>query len=258
MIFGHGCDLDGEVLDVPENCEYHTFTACGKGSDLNKTIYADFFNNTFNLFTPEKYDSISDFRPDEYDNSVGFTGEQKMYKRNSGDSYVNNKNSTFLELGSYCGLRKMGDMISDNMFISILPYPTFVHFEYPMCMDRQTRPYTLEFYYLHHFVGSLFPTTFQVCKLLHEHYSQQELSSFIYALKGPQHEQFKALIRNNFSIDYASIMDVFKGKHINFACRPICRGPPPLTKDEIVPRSYFVRLRRTTSAKLPITWNPDL
>lgn len=258
MAFGHGCDLEYEELTVPPGCEYYTATACGKASKHNKKLSEDFFINTIDLSNPEKYDFIDDAVADDSDELVLFTGEFSLYKRNSGDSYVNNKNSTILGMGCYGGLRKMGDIIINNLYIdSIIQFPTFVILSSPSAKSKDIiRPYTLEFYYLHHFAGSIFPTTLQVCKLLHQNYTENELNSFKYTLYGSEHVKFLDLIKNNFSIDYASIMEVFKGRHINFACRPICRGPN--TVEQIIPTSDFVALRRSKSASLPIQWNNDI
>ena len=256
MIFGHGCDLEPEVdqveLTVPEDCQYFTTVACGISASHNPKIYKDFFNNTIDLSKPEKYDIVGDEAPDELDQTVLLTGEQSLYRRVVGDSYVNNKNWTFLEMGSYCGLRKMGDVLT-NVIIGDRSVPQFLNVREMLPFQVIDRPYTLEMYYLQHYAGSLFPTTNQVCKLLHEKYTENELNNLKYALVSG-HSKFKELIIKNFSIDYESIMEVCKGIHINFACRPICRGTDN-TVDEIIPRSNFVALRRQKSSKAPITWN---
>ena len=252
IMFGHGCDLELEELIVPNDCQYYTTVACGKSASHNEKIYKDFFNNTMDLSKPEKYDTFGDEALDEFDETVIATGEQKLYKRVAGDSYVNNKNWTFLEIGGFCGLRKMGDVITNIIFGKGFG-PYFINKEMLpyIVIDR---PYTLEMYYLQHYAGSIFPTTYQVCKLLHENYTEKELNTFKYSLNHG-HTKFKDLIINNFSIDYESIMDVFKGIHINHACRPICRGAN--TVDEIIPRSDFVALRRTKSSTLPIKWSDE-
>jgi hypothetical protein len=254
MVFGHGCDLELEVLIVPKDCQYYTTVACGKSASHNEKIYKDFFNNTMDLSKPEKYDTFGDEALDEFDETVIATGEQKLYKRVTGDSYVNNKNWTFLEMGSYCGLRKMGDVITNIIFGKDSP-PYFLNLREMLPYKVIDRPYTLEMYYLQHYAGSIFPTTYQVCKLLHENYTERELNNFKYSLVHG-HNKFKELIINNFSIDYDSIMEVFKGIHINFACRPICRGTAN-TVDEIIPRSAFVALRRKKSSILPINWSDE-
>ena len=259
MAFGHGCDLEYEELFVPQDCEYYTMTACGMYGVFNKKLNTHFFNNTIDLSNPEIYDVTKNSQADDSYDLFQFTGKFSLYKRNSGESYVNNKNYSILNMGCYGGLRKMGDIIIINPFTdNKMDIPNFVILSSPSAKSKDIiRPYTLEFYYLHHFAGSVFPTTLQVLKLLHQNYTEDELNSFKYSLYGPEHEKFTDLIKNNFSIDYASIMEVFKGRHINFACRPICRGPL-LTEEEIIPKSDFVALRRSKSASLPIQWNEDV
>ena len=254
MIFGHGCDLKGEVLTVPNGCEYYTTVACGIGAgNFLKKIHIDFFNNIIDLRKPEQYTEYDTPVYVTEDQSISYTSEEALYRRVSGEDYVNNKNWTIIDMGHYGGLRKMGDIISNNMFklrnlfveLKSLPFKSI------------ERPITLEMYYLQHYTGSVFPTTYQVCKLLHENYREEELNNYIYPLlnhKDNFHEKFIELIKNNFSIDYDSIMDVFKGIHINLSCRPICRGPHH-TEEEYIPVDPFVASRRTLSSSAHLIWD---
>ena len=264
LIFGHGCDLDGEVLNVPENCEYYTTVACGITAEGKlKKLEIDFFNNTLDLDNPDKYNFINDSSTaDQIYPFISKTGEETLYRRVSGNTYVNNKNSLLINVGIYGGLRKMGDIISDNMFngaVAGAANKYFIKLDPIFNTHFATidRPISLEMYYLQHFAGSVFPTTVQVLKLLHEKYNEKELNKYKYPLiHGNFHSKFLKLINDNFSIDYASIMDVFKGIHINCRCRPICRGPPPLTKEEIIaPPNSFIENRRRISSSPAVEWN---
>jgi hypothetical protein len=262
LIFGHGCDLDGEVLPVPENCEYYTTVACGITAEGKlKKLEIDFFNNTLDLDNPDKYNFINDSSTaDETYPFISKTGEETLYRRVSGDTYVNSKNSLLLSVGIYGGLRKMGDIISDNMFNGEVAGSNNKYFieldpNFSTHLAIIDRPMSLEIYYLQHFAGSVFPTTYQVCKLLHEKYSEKELNSYKYPLIGSYHSKFLKLINDTFSIDYASIMDVFKGIHINCRCRPICRGPSPFTREEIIAPNSFIENRRRVSSSPSIEWN---
>ena len=247
IAFGHGCDLEGEALSVPEGCEYYTMVACGISSESTyKKLEEDFFNNTLDLNNPDKYNFKGTLHSDVNYDFITTTGEESLYRRTFGHTYVNNKFRPLVNMGYYSGLRKMGDIISNNMYKNHTEKPNFVHSLDATRHDTTIdRPITLEMYYLQHFVGSVFPTTLQVCKLLHENFPKSELNSFKYRLIG--HQKFRDLINNNFSIDYASIMDVFKGIHINPRCRPICRGPT--TEEEIfVSEESFVGIRRNISS----------
>jgi hypothetical protein len=261
MAFGHGCDLEGEEQDVPEHCEYYTMVACGMASDNTyKKIQEDFFNNTLDLNNPVKYNFKGESRNDAKYSSIFTTGIESLYRRTSTDTYVNNKINPLLDIGRYSGLRKMGDIISDNMFMTPRYPPNFINSKDPNNRNSEiVRPITLEMYYLQHFVGSVFPTTYQVCKLLHENFPKSILNSFKYPLLDAKyHNKFKQLISNNFSIDYASIMNVFNGIHINPACRLICKGPNTV-EEILVPEESFVGIRRNKSSKLDsLTWDPAL
>jgi hypothetical protein len=255
MMFGHGCDLEREVLRVPEGCEYYTVTACGMSVEANPKLNKDFFNNTLDLTKSEIYTYYAEPIADSKYPLIQYSGEQKLYKRKSGESYVNNIAFPFNGLGNYSGLRKMGSIISNNIPIdSGYLEPNFITRNSEMNFSKDIyRPYTLELYYLQHYAGSIFPKTSQVCKLLHENYTENELNSFNYSLYNG-HTKFEHLIDKNFRIDYASIMKVFKGRFINASCRPICRDPN-LTKSEVIPVDPFVALRRRISADLPLEWN---
>ena len=242
-ILGHGCDLENEVRIVPVNCEYYTSTACGLTTKNNPKLNEDFFNNTLDLNRLERYNFsrdevrhldglLSDFHDIKYRNVMG------LYKHSQGESYVNNKNVCFLRMGEYAGLRKMGDMIINNQkdknFIDTNDW------------NIKQQPYTLEMYYLQHYAGSLFPTTLQVCKLLHQNFKQNILNNYNYSLI-TGHDKFKRLIVNNFSIDYASIMDYLPGKFINSSCRILCNGNRATRFSRIISDNKFVKLRRSQS-----------
>jgi hypothetical protein len=252
IVFGHGCDLYEEVLQVPISCKYYTTTSCGLTTNHNPKITEDFFNEKLDLKNTDKY-----FIQTGYENLDGSLAEYKdvtlnrvegLYEHNEGESYVNNKNWSFLKMGSFAGLRKMGDMKIYNQKLS-----SFMEDKDKQIKKQQ---YTLEIYYLQHFAGSIFPTTFQVCKLLHENFTENELNNFEYSLyRG--HDKFIKLIINNFSIDFASIMENLPGKFINSACRPICEGPdsndvlvldqPENDESWSTKRNKFIHARRRDS-----------
>ena len=269
MVFGHGCDLYEEVSVVPNRCKYYTSTSCGLASENNPKITQDFFNNTLDLERPEKYFAAAseeeslDGSLEEY-NDVKYRRIIGLYEHNEGESYVNNKNSSFLSMGEFAGLRKMGDMIINNK-----QNKSFNGFMQNGKSKKQE--YTLEIYYLQHFAGSIFPTTLQVCKLLHENFSENELNNFEYPLYNPKyHDKFINLIKNNFSIDFASIMEYLPGKFINSACRPICDGPtntreiivldqPINDESRLKKKNEFIeRIRRDSLSDSPeLHWNTE-
>ena len=125
-------------------------------------------------------------------------------------------------MSEFAGLRKMGDMIINNQKGK---YFTLDQNGLKNGKSKK-QEYTLEIYYLQHFSGSIFPTTFQVCKLLHENFTENQLNNFEYPLYNESfHHKFMNLIKDNFSIDISSIMKYLPGKFINSACRPICEEP---------------------------------
>lgn len=236
IIFGHGCDLDCELLIVPENCRYITRVACGIASfssrdDIN--IGNDFLNNTLDIRRLNKYEWV--INSNEHD--VVYFEEYKTHV--SGQNYVNNKNSCFLDKdyghGGLSGLRRLGDPI-----ISI---PKLKNFNFRPEADR----FTLREYLLMCYKGSLFPTTQQINKLLDETSipnSHEKLA--IYDWNGRSLKEWEELITANFSIDYASIMGFLPGTFINKACRPICKGKDK-TKQDFIGTTPFIQLARKNS-----------
>lgn len=227
LMFGHGCDLDGELLTVPPNCRYITRVACGisSTSDIDIDIGNDLLNNTLDIRRFDKYEWVTN---NTEVNAIYF----EEYKTHvSGQKYVNNKNSCFLDKshghGGLSGLRRLGDHVSKPEVINV----------------------TLREYLVMCYEGSLYPTTEQINKLLNESTISNSFEKLErrdwYTNTLENLKEWGELITNNFSIDYASIMDILPGTFINKACRPICKGKK--TKDNFIGTTEFIQLARTNS-----------
>ena len=229
MMFGHGCDLYEELLEVPVNCRYITKVACGLKSynDPVNNILNDFLNNKFDICNFDKYEMLSNDGEsvyfDEYKTHIG------------GQNYVNSITNCFLNHGhgtkGISGLRRLGDPVVCMPNLKNLNYPSEPDF------------FTLRQYLVHCFEGSLFPTTQQINKLLDEssiENSREKLAGYDWTpLKLNEWEK---LINNNFKIDYASIMDRLPGTFINDACRPLCKGIHDVNQ-----ATQFIKLARQNS-----------
>ena len=229
MLYGHGCDLYGELLNVPQHSKYITRIACGISAtndmmDIN-SIGKDFLNGTLNIDKLDKYEKVMNDTP-------LYTEEYRVH--NPGDNYINNKNSCLLEwhhgFGGLSGLRKFGHLV---------PIPQLNLY------SKDAKPYQLRNYLLMCYEGSLYPTIQQINKLLDDSqiFSTEELANYIYDIQTII--KFKKLIADTFSIDFATLMNVLPGTFINKSCRPICRGK--LTKDDIDTSDKFIQLSRVNS-----------
>ena len=69
-----------------------------------------------------------------------------------------------------------------------------------------------------------------------------DIHSYNYAFR------FIDMIKNNFSIDFATLIYNLKGTFINNACRPICNGP--YTKEDPRALNTFVKLSRANSGRI--------
>lgn len=245
MIMGHGCDLNNELKRVPTKCKYITSVACGIARDINPQhdINIDFVNNK--IKTPITADSLSTYErinlhidSDPITNKM-YTRNEEFRIHNEGDYYVNSKNSCFTAFGFLGGLRKLGHIVPDIPFLN----------------SKLPQNYTLRSYILMHFEGSLFPTCEQVNKCLDINFSKSELDNYNY--NSFEYEfQIDGLMKTNFSIDYATIMDYLEGTFINSACRPICKGP--FTQQDIEGlNDDFVPVSRSMSGREVYTVNPD-
>lgn len=241
-IFGHGCDLRNEIGIIPPNVRYITATACGigKSEDIPDTpgIETDFKNNAMTLpITLKTLRKYSKFEADTMTlrnkKKVYVTRNEEYNIHTEGQQFVNNKNWCFRDVGVPSGLRKLGTIIS-----LIEPLKT-----------DGPQDYTVIEYFLKMYEGSLFPTYDQVKNILNSTYSAEELNNVNYAdydfdFEGLK-EGFKNLIKDNFSIDFATLIDNLQGTFINIACRTICGD-----NDDLIGKDNFVdTVRRTVSAE---------
>jgi hypothetical protein len=254
-IFGHGCDLNNEVIKIDKpNCKYYTTTTCGSIHNNNRLLTKPFFDNTLNFdYGLDKYFYNHGDLSLENQDDISVHGVFGLYEHKYQDTYVNSRNQCFLSMGEYAGLRKMGDMkINNQINKEFIP---------PSDFKIKIQPYTLEMYYLQHFSGSIFPNTYQVCKLLHQNYTEDELNTFTYSKMNLHnlHDKFMQLIKDNFSIDFASIMDYLPGNFINMTCRPICKGPA--TAEVIIPNpeedEFIIKRRKDSLSDYPIFFWTD-
>lgn len=181
---------------------------------------------------------------------VSINREYIIHTHSHNSKFTNNKNWCFLNFTQPAGLRKLGHIT-----------PSI-----PELSEELPQIYTMRSYFLMHFEGSLFPTCDQVNKMLNTHFSQYELNnhdyyfhvvtteldpdlfddddnihSFNYAIR------FRDMIKNNFSIDFATLIYNLKGIFINNACRPLCKGPH--TSDDPKGLNKFVKLCRAYSGR---------
>ena len=251
-IFGHGCDLEDELLILPENTNYITATACGLTTGSNgptRDLGKDFLNNT--LIKPitnetlNKYEMVQRLIHDD----VSINKEYIIHTHSHNNKFTNNKNWCFLWFNKPAGLRKLGHITQSI----------------PELREELPQIYTMRSYFLMHFEGSLFPTCDQVNKMLNTYFTQPELNNYNYYFNMFTSEldaeadddnihsldyssRFIDMIKNNFSIDFATLIYNLKGTFINNACRPICNGPD--TKEDPRGLNKFVKLSRANSGRI--------
>jgi hypothetical protein len=252
MIFGHGCDLKGELIEIPPKCKFITRVACGLTSSdlgdydkrgvLGEFFFDDFYQNKLetpiNIETLGKYERLLQFSSNLYEqytemghytrkhpsNDLVYT--QNWHIHNHGEHFVNSKNSCFYDLGVPAGLRKLG--------IATPQIPDF-----SIAIEK----YTWRSYALLHFEGSIFPTCQQVSIILNANFTKSELDGYnYYTIKLQQ------IIKDTFSIDYGTIVKHLVGTFINGACRPICHGPKTI-EDIYGDLDRFVKTSRTLSQR---------
>ena len=157
MCIGHGCDIEGEVLEVPLNCNYITRTACGITANENQSLIFDFLNGNLNISDLKKYETYQ-FEDHSSDDALVHVVTYEFRNHTAGQPYVNNKNATFLRLGWPAGLRKFGN-----------PYTTGELIDGQLKkedMSKQRHSISQLEWYLLHFRESLFPTQEQVERCL--------------------------------------------------------------------------------------------
>lgn len=243
MCIGHGCDIEGEVLEVPRNCNYITRTACGITANENQSLIFDFLNGNLNISDLKKYETYQ-FEDHSSDDALVHVVTYEFRNHTAGQPYVNNKNATFLRLGWPAGLRKFGN-----------PYTTGELIDGQLKkedMSKQRHSISQLEWYLLHFRESLFPTQEQVERCLKteaEYYSHIK-TNFDYSKTGYDdlNRKFTGMMRANFGIDYECIMDVFPGTHINYGCRGICGTDESDTEGT----NEFVSQQRRLSGNTPL------
>jgi hypothetical protein len=242
MCIGHGCDIEGEVLRVPPNCNYITRTACGITANQDKPLIFDFLNSELDIDNLKKYETymIEDHSSDDALVNVII---YEFRNHTAGTQYVNNKNTPFLRLGWPAGLRKFGnqhstgDVLNGNSKID----------------DTKVNKHSISQlqWYLLHFKESLFPTQEQVERYLQTKteagYYSHIKTNFVYSKIGEDNKPFIDMMKKDFGIDYECIMDVFPGTHINYGCRGICKKV-----SDTEGTNPFVALQRVRSGNPPL------
>ena len=264
MLFGHGCDLENEIKIIPKNCKFITSVACGIGRFRGiDDIMIHFLENTIvkpiNIDTLNKYERVIISADTDPITKKWLTRNEEYRIHNEGGNFVNNKNWCFIQLGFLSGLRKLGHVI-----------PSI-----PNLNDDLPQKYTLRSYVLMHFEGSLFPTCHQVSICLDNTFSKKDLDSYNYSSFSVNDEiidindTITNMIRTDFSIDFATLVDNLEGTFINAACRLICKGNKTAEdieglNDEFVAVSRNMSGRETYSfdnkfyGQLPIDKNSEI
>lgn len=252
MIFGHGCDLKDEFIEIPPKCKFITRVACGltmsdigelgKRGVLGESFFDDFSLNKLetplsieNLSKYERLLSITDEAIQNHnllglktkknpDNFLKYPLTWRIH--NEKDTFVNSKNWCFIQAGLPAGLRKLG------ISTPLIP-------EHPIAIQK----YTWRSYALLHFEGSLFPTCQQVNIVLNKNFSIIELDGYDYYTV-----KLTEIIKNTFSIDYGTIVKHLVGTFINGVCRALCKGPE--TGEDIYGEiDDFVKVARVKSQR---------
>ncbi len=184
------------------------------------------------------------------DVDVSGNKEYIIHTHNEYNKFTNNKNWCFLNFTEPAGLRKLGHVA-----------PSI-----PELRDELPQIYTMRSYFLMHFEGSLFPTCDQVNKLLNINFYDSELNNYNYYFASNTNQEtmmmnndddihsynyafrFIDMIKNNFTMDFATLIYNLKGTFINNACRPIGKGPD--TKDDPRGLNPFVKLSRANSGRI--------
>jgi hypothetical protein len=236
IVMGHGCDLEGELLTVPPKCKYITSVACGieSGRTAGDIMYQFLQNNLEQPITRDSLKKLELFKATyEKGGKRLITKNIEFRIHHAGEKFVNNKNWCFLRIRHLAGLRKLGH---------IVPNPPELNHDFP-------QKYTLRSYMLLHFEGSLFPTCAQVSNCLELKFNKSILDSYDYNWYILEDYNLTKLIADNFSIDYATLLDNLQGTFINAACRPLCKGPAPRTKEDYLGENEFVEQSRTMSGR---------
>jgi hypothetical protein len=241
MCIGHGCDIEGEVLPVPANCNYITRTACGITSNRDYNLIFDFLNGKLDISSLADYETFM-FEDHSSDEDLVNVIIYEFRNHTAGQPYVNNKNNTFLSLGLPAGLRKFGNAHTTGELLDGI-------FKLDNLKVNRHSISQLDWYLLH-YKDSLFPTQEQVERCLKtdaDYYHQLETNFDYSKINENLNKKFIDMMRQNFGIDYECIMDVFPGTHINYACRNICGT----LKSDIEATHPFVALQRVRSGNPP-------
>jgi hypothetical protein len=219
MCIGHGCDIEGEVLVVPPNCNYITRTVCGITANEDSALIFDFLDGKLDISNLKsdlkKYETYQ-FEESSKDAAFSHVVTYEFRNHTEGQPYVNNKNATFLRLGWPAGLRKFGNPHTTGDLLDGRIKQDYTLVKTYLISQLQ--------WYLLHFKESLFPTQEQVNRCLQTDagYYSRIANNYVYSKIGKDNKQFIDMMHANFGIDYDCIMDVFPGTHINYGCRGIC------------------------------------
>ena len=242
IVIGHGCDLEEELRTVPPNCKYITSVACGvdRGKSFNDIMDKFLQNNLEQPITRDSLKKLERFNAtrDVLSRKLITTNEEFRI-HHAGEKFVNNKNWCFFEIRYLAGLRKLGHIVP----------------RIPELNDNFPQKYTLRSYMLLHFEGSLFPTCAQVNNCFELNFDKSILDSYNYDITMLFNYNLVKLIADNFSIDYATLLDNLEGTFINAACRPICKGIR--TKEDYLGENEFVNISRTMSGRKTYVMDND-
>jgi hypothetical protein len=242
MCIGHGCDIEGEVLEVPRNCNYITRTACGITTNEDKPLIFDFLNRELDIDNLKKYETYT-IEDHSSDDALVNVIIYEFRNHTAGTQYVNNKNTPFLRLGWPAGLRKFRNPHTTGKLLDGNFKPDDAKVNRHSISQLQ--------WYLLHFKESLFPTQDQVDRCLQtkteaEYYSHIN-TNFVYSKTDFGFNKPFIDMMKDFGIDYECIMDVFPGTHINYACRGICKKV-----SDTEGTNPFVAMQRVRSGNPPV------
>ena len=258
---GHGCDLH-QQRNVPTNCTYITRSISGKSSytsNIYKKLLYNFSINSSIINNPDESTLRINY------NEPAFLQYMKIH--NTGTPYINNKNWCVFERSTACGLYRIGDKQ-----LAIYDENENKWENYIFKTVKQTG--TLLEYLSNHYNKSLFPTKDDAIRILNETFNENELNIqvdnqiilsdykiSIYSLQGiidsssadmtdnnrrleQLFTRFKYAMRDNFSIDFSTLMEKFPGIHYNIACRPLCKGSKTSDHEDVnSPRVVNIRNR---------------
>ena len=234
LIMGHGCDLYQEKI-IPANCKYVTRSICGKNANSDnifKKLLYNFSENSSIINNPEQKTLESNYNDTDL--------LQYIRIHDAWTTYINSKNSSVFDLNFSCGLYRIGEKP-----LAIFDANEDEYNNYDFKTVEKTG--TLLEFFSNHYNQSLFPTKDDAINILNKIFNKEELNikvdeEIIDGIIIDEQinnrrlvaffERFKNAMRDNFSIDFSTLMEKFPGVHYNINCRPLCKGVKTREYDE--------------------------